>query len=181
MRIVLLSLVLFASSLFAVEKLDTDGLSAEQKAKIQLQIEQMKRDEDKTKTIDVAKEYVQLGEMIGKAFGSCAKELNVQVNDFITTPAGMLTISIICWKTIGRDMVHFGFGFLVLVVGSWFWYICAYRPLKVASIEYGQGFWIFRSRKVTLKKDSEISDGWAAATVIFILIIVVMSQIIMWS
>ena len=182
MKSILLSIVLLCSSLFAqTSDVDTNGLTAEQKARIQIQVEQMKQEKDKTKMVDTAKEYVQLGEMIGKALGSCAKELNVQVNEFIITPAGMLTIGIICWKTVGRDVVHFGFGLCFLILGVLIWYRCAYLPMRISNVEYGQGFWIFRSKKVTMKAMSSITEGEAIAATVFIIIVVGVSQIIMWT
>lgn len=182
MKSILLSIVLLCSSLFAqTSDVDTNGLTAEQKARIQIQVEQMKQEKDKTKMVDTAKEYVQLGEMIGKAFGSCAKELNVQVNEFITTPAGMLTIGIICWKTVGRDVVHFGFGLCFLIFGILIWYRCAYRPMRISVVELGQGFWLFRSKKITIREWRDVGEAELAIAIISMVAIIAISQGIMWS
>jgi len=182
MKALCLSFLLAVSSLIASDRIiDADGLTAEQKARIQIQVEQMKQEGTKDKTVDQAKQYIELGEMIGKAFGSCAKELNVQVNDFITTPAGLITITIIGWKTIGRDMVHFGFGMVWLILGLYLWYRCGYVPLTHQNIEYGQGFWLFRSRKVVYRSFEDMHDGHVSLVVVFLLVIVGASQGIMWS
>jgi len=177
-----LVLCLMSASLLASDRIiDTDGLTVEQRARIQIQIEQMKQEGTKDKAIDHAKQYIELGEMIGKAFGSCAKELNVQVNDFITTPARIITITIIGWKTIGRDIVHFGIGLLWLTIGLWSWYRIAYMPLAFQTIEYGQGFWIFRSRKVIPRRWDDMGDGHVTLVLLSLLAIIGSSQGIMWS
>jgi len=183
MKSILLSMVLLVSTslMAATADVDTNGLTVEQKARLQLQVEQMKREQDKAQFVDNAKQYVELGEMIGKAFGSCAKELNVQVNEFIQTPAGMLTISIICWKTVGRDVIHFGFGFCFLVFGFMVWYRCAYLPVRVSSIEYGQGFWIFRAKNVKYNNWSNTNDRDIVLMTISMIALIGVSQVIMWS
>lgn len=182
MKSILLPLVFLCSSLFAATAdVDTNGLTAEQKARIQTQVEQMKQEQNKTKLVDGAKQYVELGEMIGKAFGSCAKELNVQVNEFIQTPAGMLTIGIICWKTAGKDVVRFGFGLCFLIFGVLIWYRCSYRPMRISEIELGQGFWIFRSKKITLRDWRGVGDTELVIAVGSLIAIVGISQGIMWS
>jgi hypothetical protein len=182
MKALLVSCVILASSLIASDRIvDMEGLTTEQKARVQIQVEQMKQEGTKDKTVDQAKQYIELGEMIGKAFGSCARELNVQVNDFIGTPAGIITITIIGWKTIGRDIVHFGIGLTWLIIGLWSWYRIAYMPLAFQTVEYGQGFWIFRSRKVVSRKWDDMGDGHVALVVLSLLAIIGSSQGILWS
>lgn len=55
-------------------------------------------------------EWIDFGERIAKSVKTCATELNVAVNDFIKTPAGLITVSIIAWKVAGNDLKAIVFG-----------------------------------------------------------------------
>jgi len=56
------------------------------------------------------REWGRLGKDIGQAIGATAKELSIQVNDFIKTPAGVLTVGIILWKVVGNELFDIVFG-----------------------------------------------------------------------
>ena len=157
------------------EQLDTRGLSDQQILELKMQAQKMK---SQPKVVEEAKEWVALGEMIGKAVGSTAKELNVAVNDFVATPAGMFTVAMIAWKVIGREVFRFFFGIMWLIIGLTFWHKTFYRNFAYNNIEYGKGWWIFRERK--LEKNRDPTEGQWALVVISILLIVGSSQLIMW-
>jgi len=48
--------------------------------------------------------WVSIGNQVGQAIGGACKELGITVNDFIVTPAGMLTVTLIVWKVVGEDI-----------------------------------------------------------------------------
>ena len=48
--------------------------------------------------------WVSIGNQIGQAIGGACKELGVAVNDFIVTPAGVLTVTLIVWEVVGEDL-----------------------------------------------------------------------------
>jgi hypothetical protein len=48
-----------------------------------------------------------IGEGIGLAIGETAKQLNVAANDFIKSPAGIITVSIIVAKMFGGAIIQF--------------------------------------------------------------------------
>jgi hypothetical protein len=56
-------------------------------------------------------------EGFAKALGIAARELNVTINDFLRSPAGMLTAALIIWKMAGAALMHAFFGFVILTVG----------------------------------------------------------------
>jgi len=56
-------------------------------------------------------------EGFAKALGIAARELNVTINDFLRSPAGMLTAGLIIWKMAGAALAHMFFGFVILVTG----------------------------------------------------------------
>lgn len=55
-------------------------------------------------------------EGFAKALGIAAKELNINVNQFIDTPAGKLTVIIIIWKVFGVALLKFFIGIVVWIV-----------------------------------------------------------------
>lgn len=56
-------------------------------------------------------------EGFSKALGIAARELNVSINDFLKSPAGMLTAALIIWKMAGASLLHAFFGVVILSVG----------------------------------------------------------------
>lgn len=55
-----------------------------------------------------------------EALGIAAHELNINVNDFLNTPAGKLTAVIIIWKVIGASALHFLAGCLIICMSLLF-------------------------------------------------------------
>ena len=56
-------------------------------------------------------------EGFARAMGIAAKELNITINDFLKTPAGVLTAGLIIWKMAGAALMHAMFGFIILLAG----------------------------------------------------------------
>ena len=52
-----------------------------------------------------ATDMATVAESFARAIGIAARELGVAVNDFLNTPAGVLTAVVIIWKVIGADVV----------------------------------------------------------------------------
>lgn len=52
-----------------------------------------------------ADEWVTLAERLGKALSSLAREAGVALNEFVKTPVGVITITVLLWKTIGVSIV----------------------------------------------------------------------------
>lgn len=60
--------------------------------------------------------WAQVAEGFANAMGAAAKQLNISVNDFIKTPAGMITIGVILWKVIGVSILKFLAMFAIFLV-----------------------------------------------------------------
>lgn len=56
-------------------------------------------------------------EGFAKALGIAAKELNVTINDFLTSPAGILTAGLIIWYMAGSTIMAALYGAIFLAVG----------------------------------------------------------------
>jgi hypothetical protein len=181
MKIIALMAAIAISSV-AMAQVDTSGMTTEDIAKLQLEAEKLKKErvsQADRMSVDKAKEYIELGEMVGKAMGSAAKELNMAVNDFAQTPVGRTAMILIVWKVIGREAMKFaiGLGFIVAFVPIWIWFFR--KMCIVKSVEYSEGGWIRRAKAVVHYKDGEI-DGTRAVMLIVLVLIVGASQIIMW-
>ena len=106
--------VLCASFSFAAE-INTTGLSDTQKAQLVLDIERMKSTKLPDE-IEKVEKWAEWGQGIGKAISSTAKELGVAVDEFSRTPVGQITMAVIVYKVIGKDILrYFGGGILFIV------------------------------------------------------------------
>lgn len=75
----------------------------------------------------------QAAEGFAKAMGIAAKELNVTVNDFLVSPAGMLTAGLIVWKLAGAAILKALYGVVFLSVGL---YLCRLLYLRLFTYRY---------------------------------------------
>lgn len=99
------------------DTLNVNGLSEMAQAELALKVAQLRTEALKVTVIpDVIEmeKYVSVGEQIGKALAVTARELGVEVNNFATSPVGMIAIFLIVWHFFGVMMVHLAFG------GAWF-------------------------------------------------------------
>jgi len=166
------------------EEIDTTGLSQEQKAEIALQVARLKNKQP-IESLKVYQGYVEVGQAIGQALASSAKELGVQVNEFSKTPVGMITTGLIVWKCIGREILHFVCGGLFLAICTGFWIHFYRRMCIIKSVEYGQGFWLFRSKKVAYydtggQTQTNLADTRWSMFITFCIILLV-GIIMMWT
>ena len=172
-KIVLLICLMFSVSTYA---LDTpagwNDLTPAQQAEINLsivkKIEQVQVTKAAAETaststlkdsIPNAKEmdnYVILGQHIGQAFGGAAKEIGVQVNDFVNTPVGLLTILLIIWHFMGIMLIHIIFGLLTFILGLFMinkWYKQTIKTNEKFDPNLVDRFG--RSRRVSITYDSD--------------------------
>jgi hypothetical protein len=113
---------LFTIPTFAAVEVDTRGLTDAQKATLVQQAEQMKNDtkavvSDPGKVAEVAEKWANIGERFGKMLGSAAKELGIAANDFLKTPVGMMTATVIVFHYMGGPIIHLSVGLLLMIVG----------------------------------------------------------------
>ena len=112
----LVLMVLFGSVAHA-KQLDMTGFSEAAQAELALKAAELRKAALETPVIpDVVEmeKYVSVGEQIGKALATTAKELGIEVNNFASTPVGMIAIFLIVWHFFGNMVVHLIFG------GAWF-------------------------------------------------------------
>jgi len=105
-----------------IDDFDLGGLTQAQLAELVTQSESMKTESNTSSTIETMSEYAEFGKAFGSAIAQTANELGVVTNDFITTPAGKISVALIVWKVAGESIAGFIIGimwFLVLLPIWW--------------------------------------------------------------
>ena len=100
------------------------GLTAAQVQQLKTNCEKMKLDtvssvpeQASSVTPKKLSEWAQASKGFADAIGIAAKEMGIAVNDFIKSPAGMITVLIILWKVMGSFFVGLFMLFFVNIVG----------------------------------------------------------------
>lgn len=101
--------------------INTDGLSEAQKAELVQQAERMKETKGDITTTSVEK-WTNFAEVFGRTIANTAKEVGVQVNEFVKTPVGKMTAAIIIYRYAGKDIIQAALyifaGITCLIIGG---------------------------------------------------------------
>jgi hypothetical protein len=79
---------------------------------------------------DEAQKWVNVSSGIGKGLVAMVKELGVTINEFITTPAGILAMGMLVWHVMGNEIIHVVYGSILFVVWVPIW-IHMYRTVCI--------------------------------------------------
>lgn len=195
--IALVALAFSVSAFAASTTVDTSGLTEAQVAEIKA-IAAKKVAEtaaQAAKPADVSPEKITAGvtlaatwgsqaaaaaEGFAKALGIAAKELNITINDFLKSPAGILTAGLIIWKMAGAAILHAIYGVVFLTVGLVMIRVLYTRLFTKGyeKVEYSNFGGFFKGTKLVripkTFKDLENDGEWLAFWVMIILSVVVM-------
>lgn len=112
MKYVLTLLVGLCLSFSTFAAIETNGLSAEQKALLEQQVANFNLENTKNPISNMetvseqdVERYANIGKNVAGAIGAAAAELNVATNDFMNSPAGALTVFLIVYHFIGADLL----------------------------------------------------------------------------
>lgn len=120
-------------------------------------------------------EWGAVGQGIGVALISAAKELGMAANDFAGTPLGKIATAIIVYKMVGEDIIGLMFGTGVLLVG-FYWGIQLLRNGQKFRYEVTQTpvLWGLWTRNVRVKaEDLPLSSDDMSASIFGGIIIIV--------
>ncbi|MNM20161.1 hypothetical protein D3C81_304940 [compost metagenome] len=132
-------------------------------------------------------EYAGVAKEVAEAIGIAAKNLGVEVNNFITTPAGLLTVAIILIKIFGKLIGAILASILICTVLI---KILKYMWTEPLSSEEAQpiitGGWFFGygsravqpRRFVSYKKAEDTLVGWTVIAVIVMLVSIILIPVI---
>ncbi len=164
--IVILTFTLFVAfgSVAQAEQLDMNGLSEAAQAELALKVAQLRKDAFDTPIIpDVVEvqKYVSVGEQIGKALAVTARELGIEVNNFASTPVGMIAIFLIVWHFFGGMMVHLAFGaaWFMTLIPVWIYF---FKRLVMGREETYDD----KGKRVSVKYAMEASNDTVATFII---------------
>lgn len=176
MKYLFVVFAMIISSFSYGETFSESGLTDEQVNKIKKFTAELKLTEAEKPPISKAQEiseWVNVGQQIGQSLAGCAKELGVEVNNFVQTPVGKTAAIIIVWKLVGRELMHFGFGVFFFLFCSIVWIYLYRRMCIVSSIKMGEKKYFWQKRSVEIDHYGEGSvDGTRAIMMVVALVIV---------
>lgn len=147
----------FVSANVLAADIDTSGLSAEQKAQIALQVEQMKNS-SLPPSAESAKEWADWGTNMGRAISSTAKELGVAVDEFSRTSVGKITMAVIVYKVIGKEVLRFVAGGVLFFFTIIIWARYLRKPFQ--TIEYYENGKVKSRTNRPPQNDTEMAIYW---------------------
>lgn len=160
-KFIMLFLLVLSTSVFAKDSfVDTTGLNAQQQAEIAKQVAQLKENKNPvTVSENIRNEtiaWTNLGANMGKAMVGAAKEVGVAANEFSQTNLGKITVAIVTYKVIGKDILSAVIGFLILVFGftACTWIITTRRWSRV-KYEYVPILWGAFSKRRVIECDTD--------------------------
>ena len=154
----------------------TQSLTDAQKAELASQAAKMVADNASAPT-DVraaahVKEWVDIGTAIGSGLASSAKELGVASNDFIKTPVGKLTATVIIWHFLGSTVVHLVAGTLWLtIVGSVWYFLYRRTAFRLVNTEYETGKGPNGTKRIIVREPIRLTEGQNGTFIVGSLII----------
>lgn len=169
----LLLITACCSKAHAAIQIDTSGLSEAQKAELVQQAENMKASKD-TISKETVDKWTNFAEIFGKTISTTAKEVGVQVNEFVKTPVGQMTAGVIIYRYVGKDILnailYIVGGVTCLIVGG-FWARRIINSNRETKITYNDEVKnIFGNHPIKSKIESKAdSDHVAWATFVFII------------
>lgn len=175
-KIIAIAAMALSLSAFAAVDVNTAGLTDAQKAELIKQAEAMKsQSKPEAQLVEKVDKWVDVGEKVGKMMGGAAKEVGIAVNEFVKTPVGLMTASIILWSYMGSMIIHVVAGAIFFVVSfSLITYVvrCCVPVTITYDKEAGKN-WLGRYAVLEVKRgclsDNEQFGAWIsyiAATVI---------------
>lgn len=122
--------------------------------------------EKTTSSATSAEQWLNIGERVGKMFGSAAKEVGVAANDFAKTDVGMLAMALIVWHFMGATIAHLFGGVLILLAGAAF-VVWVARRRRNSVITYREDKLSWLGNPIVLRREvSKMDDdtfGWTLA------------------
>jgi len=181
--------------LLALALVSTSALAADPAPTIAQQIEAKKKELEALQAVatptnvsaavrEEAAAWGNLGANMGHALVGAAKEVGVATNEFAATPLGKVTVGIVAYKIVGRELLHYiGGSIFLLVTWSWATYVLM-RGGYTYTYEYKPFLFGLWSRKVVTAKtppDGSELEGYQILGGIVLGIGTVVGMITFWS
>lgn len=139
--VVVVTMFLFFTTPVSAD-VDVGGLTKEQEAQIQLQIEQIKKEGQSKATVETANEWVDFGKNVALAFTTVAKDLGVAADSFLQSTTGKVTLVLIVWKVAGKDIIGVIIGVIMMIAFTTMWVyffrrLCIVKRVVIKTPETG--------------------------------------------
>lgn len=173
----LLAIFMFAfATVASATSIDTSKLSKAQIAELAAKAEEMGAASPANVSATVRKEaeaWSDLGANMGKAMVGAAKEVGVAANDFAITPLGRVTVAIVTYKVVGRDIIKFVVGSFILFAGWTFGiWILFTKFWSTVKYEYEPVLWgMYKKARITSIQTSDdvaAFKSWAGCLTILV-------------
>lgn len=165
------SFILAALMLFAIpalaQNVSTEGLNEAQVAAIKAETARLAAENAANKSPGAilgnaagwGKQAADAAEGFARAIGVAARELNVTVNEFLATPAGMLTAGLIIWKVGGTSLMGLVYGLIFITAGFIVIRAIYYRLFtdRFELVDYDR-FWGLWKGKTTIRVTRGVKD-----------------------
>lgn len=153
---------------------DVSKITPEQAAQIQKQVDEL-QSKPTNVSANVRKEteaWGELGANMGKALIGAAKEVGVAANDFAGTSLGKITVGIVAYKIIGRDILKISSGLATLIVGTWLAILAHRRWAWDFKYEVKPTLWgAFNRRYVLERKAHDDTGGVLILSTLFLVLV----------
>lgn len=159
------------------QTVDTTGLTPQQVAEIQAQIEAKRTETPEGQvraSLARANEWVDIGEGIGAGVAAAARETGQVVNEFSQTPVGKLTTFVILYKVVGKDILGVVVGSILVIAFNTIWLVYTNRLFskqKTVTINADKS-------KVIKYQDRSWSDGQAVTAFIAVAVFLIINAIL---
>lgn len=123
--------------------------------------------------------FATTGASIGKGLSAAARELGVAVNEFSSTPVGLLTVGLIVWHILGDQIVAIFAGLMIWVVGFAALRFIVNRAAPVVVKYDDEKTNIFGNRVIAERRQPELSPEMTATMVISSALVLIVGLIAM--
>lgn len=168
-------LVLVVALATVGQVLDTRNLSPTQQAELQTKYAELVEQGNSVENLEKVREWAELGQSVGVALVATAKELGIAVDDFSQTGIGKVTIAVIVWKIMGKEVVRTVISVIYLIIGVWLWNHYFRKLCVIKSIAYELG----KKTKIEYFDPSESMDGFRFVMLIVLVLILASGFLLM--
>lgn len=157
---------------------DVSGLTAEQVADLVTKAAAMKKEPVNVSAVvrSEAEAWGTLGANMGRAMVGAAREVGVAANDFAGTDLGKITVALVAYKLVGRDLLGVIVGSGILFAGfAVLWYLLTTKRMGTVEYEYKPVLFGLWQKQVV--KTYEISDDAILARVMACFVVIIVTLI----
>lgn len=170
--VVLAMLALFSTPSWAACTITSNDLTEVAKKQLELDCLKAEAAEKVSPSLDTDRisKYAGVATEVAQAIGLAAKNLGVEVNNFITTPAGMLTVAVILvkifGKLIGMILAACFLNYMAFKLLGWLWTEQTDETTEVSSWFGWRKRTVPVRRRVTYRQADESVVGWTCVLLV---------------